>query len=57
MRVALLLDDQGEHLRVAAAPSLPPAFQAALESVPRSHHDQGCCSAVTTNAPVFTIDV
>ncbi len=57
MRVALLLDDQGEHLRVAAAPSLPPAFQAALESVPRSRHDQGCCSAVAANAPVFTIDV
>lgn len=57
MRVALLLDDQGEHLRVAAAPSLPPAFQVALESVPRQRHDQGCCSAVTTRAPVFTIDV
>ena len=57
MRVALLLDDQGEHLRVAAAPSLPPAFQAALESVPRQRHDQGCCTAVTTRAPVFTVDV
>ncbi|EIO9964802.1 PAS domain S-box protein, partial [Listeria monocytogenes] len=43
--------------RVAAAPSLPPAFQAALVGVPRSRHDQGCCSAVATNAPVFTVDV
>ncbi len=25
--------------------------------MPRSRHDQGCCSAVAANAPVFTIDV
>lgn len=53
----LLLDDDGVHLRHGAAPSLPAAYNDAIDGI-SAHEGVGSCgTAIERNAPVFVSDI
>lgn len=53
----LLVDAEGKHLRHGAAPSLPAAFNAAVDGIAIGPSVGSCGSAVCRNAPVFVADI
>lgn len=52
----LLLDDDGEHLRLAAAPSFPESYHLALATIPVAAQSGNCALAVQRKRPVFVRD-
>jgi len=53
----LLLDRDGVHLRVGAAPSLPSAYNAAIEGASIGPAAGSCGTAAYRKAPVFVTDI
>jgi PAS domain S-box-containing protein len=53
----LLLEPDGLHLRVAAAPSLPPAYNAAIDGVAIGPSVGSCGTAAYRREPVFVDDI
>lgn len=53
----MLLDEDGEHLLLAAAPSLPPFFNDALHGQPIGYGNGSCGKAVTSNSRVIVADI
>ena len=53
----LLLDEDGRHLRHGAAPSLPPAYAAAIDGAEIGPSAGSCGTAAYTAAPVFVSDI
>ena len=53
----LLLDEQGEHLLVGAAPSLPAFFNAALHGMAVAASHDACAEAVRTGSRVIVDDL
>ena len=53
----LLLDEDGIHLRSGAAPSLPPAYSAALNGAQIGPKAGSCGTAAFTEGPVFVTDI
>jgi len=53
----LLLDEDGEHLRVGAGPSLPAFFNAAVQGVSIYSGEGACCRAALTGSRVIVEDI
>jgi len=53
----LLLDESGKHLRHGAAPSLPDAYNAAIDGVEIGPTVGSCGTAAATGKPVFVADI
>lgn len=53
----LLLDDDGAHLRHGAAPSLPAAYNAAIDGIPTGPDIGSCGTAAATGQTVVVSDV
>ncbi|WP_158045894.1 PAS domain S-box protein [Skermanella pratensis] len=53
----LLLDPDGVHLRIAAAPSLPDAYNAAIDGVAIGADTGSCGRAASTGTPVIVADI
>lgn len=53
----LLLDDDGVHLRLGAAPSLPAGYAATLDGRPIGPEEGSCGSAAFRRAPVLVSDI
>jgi diguanylate cyclase (GGDEF)-like protein len=53
----MLLDEEGEHLLVGAAPSLPDFFNAAIHGQPVGYGNGSCGKAVQTNSRVIVEDI
>ena len=53
----LLLDDTGTHLRHGAAPSLPAAYNEAIDGIVIGPAVGSCGTAIHRNAPVFVSDI
>lgn len=53
----LLLEPDGKHLRMGAAPSLPPAYSAKLDGAPVGAHRGSCGTAAYLAAAVFVSDI
>ncbi|HEY8564572.1 MAG TPA: PAS domain S-box protein [Beijerinckiaceae bacterium] len=53
----LLLDEDGMHLRHGAGPSLPTAYNAAIDGIRVGPGVGSCGTAVHLNAPVFVSDI
>ena len=53
----LLLQSDGAHLRVAAAPSLPPDYNAAIDGIAIGPHVGSCGTAAFRRQPVFVRDI
>jgi GAF domain-containing protein len=53
----LLLEPDGKHLRVAAAPSLPPAYSAVLNGAVIGDNRGSCGTAAYLGAAVFVCDI
>ncbi|QQP87767.1 PAS domain S-box protein [Skermanella sp. TT6] len=53
----LLLDPDGAHLRIAAAPSLPDDYNAAIDGVAAGIGTGSCGRAAVTGAPVIVADI
>lgn len=53
----MLLDEEGKHLQVAAAPSLPAFFNEAIHNLPVSYGNGSCGKAVTSNSRVIVEDI
>jgi PAS domain S-box-containing protein len=53
----LLTDDDGKHLRVGAAPSLPESFNQAIDGIAVGAASGACGTAAFTKRPVFIHDV
>jgi PAS domain S-box-containing protein len=53
----LLLDEDGQHLRYGAAPSLPAEYNAAVDGVPIGPRIGSCGTAAFRREPVFVADI
>lgn len=53
----LLLDTDGEHLRHGAGPSLPPAYNEAIDGIMAGPGVGSCGTAVHTKEPVYVSDI
>ncbi|MYN02699.1 diguanylate cyclase [Pseudoduganella sp. DS3] len=53
----MLLDEDGQHLLVAAAPSLPAFFNDALHNQPVGYGNGSCGKAVSSNSRVIVEDI
>ena len=53
----LLLDEDGEHFSVGAAPSLPPFFNAAVQGVSIHSNVGSCCPAALTGKRIIVEDI
>ena len=53
----MLLDDDGAHLRVGAAPSLPLSYTETIEGMPIGPDEGSCGTAAFRRAPVMTSDL
>jgi len=53
----MLLDEEGRHLLVAAAPSLPAFFNSAIHGLPLGYGNGSCGKAVTSNSRVIVEDI
>ena len=53
----LLVDDDGKHLRHGAAPSLPPAYNAAIDGIAIGPAVGSCGTAASRHAPVYVTDI
>ncbi|WP_374580459.1 CHASE domain-containing protein [Pseudoduganella sp.] len=53
----MLLDDEGRHLLVAAAPSLPAFFNDAIHNQPVGYGNGSCGKAVSSNSRVIVDDI
>ena len=53
----LLLDDDGVHVRTAAAPRLPPAYSAAIDGAAIGPNAGSCGTAAYERAPVMVEDI
>src|ERR1700686_4823029 len=52
-----LLDEDGQHLRYAAAPKMPDEYRAATDGVSIGPHVGSCGAAAYLRQPVFVSDV
>ncbi len=52
-----LLDEDGQHLRVAAAPGLPAGYIAAMDGFSVGPNSGSCGAAVYRREPVFVADI
>ena len=52
-----LVDKDGQHLRYAAAPSLPESYRAATDGIAIGPNAQSCGTAAYPRQPVFTPDI
>src|SRR5467141_4069714 len=52
-----LLDEDGQHLRYAAAPQMPDEYRVATDGVCIGPHVGSCCAAAYLRQPVFVSDV
>lgn len=53
----LILDEDGRHLRCGAAPSLPPAYSAAIDGAEIGPCAGSCGTAAYSGKPVFVSDI
>lgn len=53
----MLLDEEGKHLLIGAAPSLPAFFNAAIHGQPIGYGNGSCGRAVQTNSRVIVEDI
>ncbi len=53
----LLLDEDGIHLRHGAAPSLPAAYNRAIDGAPIGPHAGSCGTAVSTKSQIIVSDI
>ena len=53
----LLLDPDGVHLRHGAAPSLPPAYNHAIDGIASGEGVGSCGTAIARSAPVFVSNI
>ena len=53
----LLVDEDGKHLRHAAAPNLPPAYCLAIDGVPIGPKEGSCGTAAYRGEPVYVADI
>jgi hypothetical protein len=53
----LLLDESGQHLRHGAAPSLPEAYNEAIDGIEIGPNVGSCGTAASTGKPVFVSDI
>ena len=56
-RSILLLDEDGEHLRHGAGPSMPAAYNEAIDGIAIGPNVGSCGTAAYSNAPVFVTDI
>ena len=53
----LLMDDDGQHLRLGAAPSFPPSYNQAIDGMAIGPMAGSCGTAAYTKQPVFVRDI
>ncbi|WP_426168084.1 CHASE domain-containing protein [Pseudoduganella sp. R-31] len=53
----MLLDEEGRHLHLSAAPSLPAFFRQAIDGLPIGFGNGSCGKAVTSNSRVIVADI
>jgi len=53
----LLLSDDGEHLLIGGAPSLPPDYNNAIAGMEIGDGEGSCGTAAATGRPVFAVDI